>query len=134
MRSIHLLAGFAWLTFGSALAHEAAGPNGGQLRDAGPYHVELVLPAKGKGMHDAKVAAYVFDSADRALPSAGLKAKLVLLSGREKSTTELVPDGDNRLRGSARLDPAQPAKAIVTLTLPEGRTVQARFEFPAPGE
>lgn len=134
MKITPLLAGLAWLTFGSALAHDAAGPNGGQLRDAGAYHVELVLPAKDRGVQDVTVLAYLFDSADRALPSAGLSARLVLLSGREKVSAALMPDGDNRLRGSARFDPAQTAKAVVTLTLPEGRTVQARFEFPAAGK
>jgi hypothetical protein len=134
MKRIHLLAGLAWLTLGNAVAHEATGPNGGQLRDAGVYHVELVLRAKDRGVQDATVLAYVFDSADRALPSAGLKGKLVLLMGKDKVSAELVPDGDNRLRGSARFDPSQAAKAVVTLTLPQGRTVQARFELPAPGK
>ena len=130
MKFRHQLASCAWLAAGSAFAHEAAGPNGGPVRDAGPYHVELVLAKGGTGLRDNAVAAYVTDAGDRAVASSGLKGRAMLLHGREKVAVDLLPDADNRLKGSARYDPAQVSKAIVSLTLPGGRTVQAPFELP----
>jgi hypothetical protein len=116
-----------------AFAHEDAvldkltTPNGGQLRMAGVYHFELVLAKGGKEAKDSPVLVYVTDHADGKIPSKGMKATVTLLGGGQKASAELVPDGDNRLKGSARYVASPDLKAVVTVTAADGKTEQARF-------
>jgi hypothetical protein len=121
------------LTTAFAHAHDDATldkiktPNGGQLRMAGSYHFELVLDKTSKEAKDNPVLLYLTDHADNKLPSAGIKVIVILLGSGQKATAELKPDGDNRLKGSARYAATPDLKAVVTLTTADGKTEQARF-------
>lgn len=124
----------ALLAGGTAPAHDDAyldtvkAPNGGQLRMAGAYHFELVVAKDGKDAKDNPVLVYLTDHADKKIPSAGAKATATVLAGKEKTTVQLVPDGDNRLKGAGKY-PSDPAmKVVVSVTFADGKTEQARFE------
>ncbi len=94
--------------------------HGGQLRMAGPFHIELV-PNQGELM------LYVTDHADNKVATAGAKATATVLSGKAKAQVNLTPAGDNSLKGSGSftLDPEM--KVVVSLTMPNQEAVQARF-------
>ena len=83
-----------------ALAHDIKGPNGGRVADAGKYHVEMVAK-------DTVLDLLVADTAGRPVP--------------------LEPADNRKLSGMATAKlPANP-KGVVQLTLPDGKTAQARF-------
>lgn len=116
-----------------ALAHDDAtldkmnAPNGGQVRMAGVYHFELLLAKDSKAAKDNPVVVFVTDHADGKVASKGMKATVTLLGGGQKASVELQPDGDNRLKGTARYASAADLKAVVSVTLPDGKVEQARF-------
>lgn len=102
-------------------------PHGGQLRMAGPYHLELVLSQDTQAQTERPIVVYVTDHAEKAVATAGAQAHITLLAGGRKSTARLVPDGENRLRGSATYASASDLKAVITLAFPGQPAVQARF-------
>jgi hypothetical protein len=112
---------FAALAFAfPAAAHEAAkGPNGGQVADAGNYHLELV--ARGDALE-----AFVFDAADKPLTPAGFKATALLVIEGKTQRISLEPSG-NRLAGKATVTLPTSPKGAVQLTAPDGKTASARF-------
>jgi hypothetical protein len=133
--TIGLLLGF-W-TAGSPLAgtehnhakghedHEhtpGSGPNGGTVEDLGPYHAELVV--KGDKVvlilqdHGTKTAANVEK----------LKATLLTIDDTDrKPTITLSPIAGGRMEGTGAIANGANARAIVTLTLADGKPVQAKF-------
>lgn len=106
----------------AARAHEPRrGPNGGQKVDMGTNHAELV--AEGNTLR-----LFLFDGADRALPAAGATAQAVVLAGGRQATIALTPTtGTNVMAGTGDFLAARGMRAVVTLTLPGQRPVQARF-------
>jgi hypothetical protein len=102
-------------------------PNGGQLRMAGAYHIELVVVKDSPQSKENPLVIYLTDHGDGKISSAGMKASVTLFAGGTKATAELKPDGDNRLKGVARYASAPDMKAVVSLTAADGKTVQARF-------
>lgn len=116
-----------------ALAHDdatldaMATPNGGQLRMAGAWHLELVLARTATATQEQPVRLFLTDHAGQAQNAQGARASVTLLSGKDKVTVDLRPDGGNRLQGSARYTARPDLKAIVTLTVPGQEPVQARF-------
>ncbi len=73
-----------------ALAHEAIGPNGGRLVDAGNLHVELV--PKGRA-----VDVFVSDANEKPVSVEGYKGTAVLVIGGKPHRIQLAPAKDNRL-------------------------------------
>lgn len=104
----------------AAFAHEATGPNGGRLVDAGSYHVELV--PKGQG-----VDVYVTDANDKPVPVAGYRGTAVLVVGGKPQRIALEPAGANRLSGPASVAIPANVKGAVQLQTPAG-AVQGRFQ------
>ena len=102
-----------------AVAHEAKGPHGGRIADAGPYHVELV--SKGN-----QLDLFVADTADKPVPPDGFKGVAILIVDGKSQRVPLEPT-DKKLSGMAGVNlPANP-KGVIQLTLPNGKTAQARF-------
>lgn len=95
-------------------------PHGGQLRMAGPYHLELVL-------QPGEVKVYVTDHADRKMSSQGGRGTVTLLSGKQKTVVKLVPGGDNVLQGKGAFVMAPDMKAVVSVMLPGQPAQNARF-------
>lgn len=102
-------------------------PNGGQMRMAGPVHMELVVVKDSKAAKDNPVVVYVTDHADAKVPTAGASGTATLLVGKEKITVPLTPDGDNRLKGSGKYASSPDMKAVVSVTLAGKTPESARF-------
>ena len=101
-------------------SHEK-GRNGGQVADAGSYHVEAV--AKGN-----MLTVYLNDhDSDRPIAAAGFKGLAILVVGGKTQRIQLAPAGQNALTG--RADAALPSsiKGAVQITDTRNSTVQAKF-------
>lgn len=100
--------------------------NGGQVRMAGAYHLELVMSKDSKTAKENPVAVYVTDHAGNKIPSTGISANMTLLDGKNKSNIELKADGGNRFQGVAAYAFNPKLKAVVSITI-KGQQEQARF-------
>ncbi|OGA31900.1 MAG: hypothetical protein A3F75_04710 [Betaproteobacteria bacterium RIFCSPLOWO2_12_FULL_64_23] len=126
------LAGIA-LSAAPAFAHDdaqldkAKTPNGGQLRQAGPYHYELVTARDGTDAKESPVVVYVTDDGGKKVSTAGASGTATVLSGKAKATAALAPDGDNRMSGVAKYASTPDMKVVVSITLSGKQPEQARF-------
>lgn len=102
-------------------------PNGGQLRMAGVYHYELVVDKVAKEAKDSPVVVHVTDHAGAKVATAGASGTATILAGKQKASVALVPDGDNRLKGTVKLAATPDMKVVVSVTLPGKAAEQARF-------
>ena len=98
----------------------AIGRNGGQVKDAGKYHLELVV----KG---AALTVYVTGAKDAKVATKGATSGATVLAGKNTSTVKLEPSGENALAGSGSFQPAPDMKVVVSVTLPGQSPIQARF-------
>ena len=118
----HLLAivalGVSSLTFDPALAHGEKPKHGGTVQVASDLSFELV--PKG----DA-ATIYVEDHG-KPFGTAGMKGKLTVLNGTEKSEAELKPTGDNRLEAQG-VKLVKGSKAVASLTTEKKKAVNVRF-------
>jgi hypothetical protein len=116
-----------------ALAHDDAyldtqkSANGGQLRMAGAYHFELVMAKDSKEAKENPIVVYVTDHAGTKIPSKGMSAMAIILTGKAKTTANLVADGDNRLKGMAKYASNPDAKVVLAVTQSDKSVEQARF-------
>lgn len=116
---------------GLAFAHDDAtmaamkAPNGGQLKMAGWYHFELL--SKG-----GEVMIFITDHANVAKPSKDVKGKLTILAGGKKQELTLTPATPNVLKAKLSAPLAKGSKVLASVTFPDGRTEQARYEIGAP--
>lgn len=98
----------------------AIGPNGGQVRDAGKYHMELVVK-------DTALSVYVTGNKDAKIAAKGATGTATVLAGKGTSNVKLEPSGENALAGRGGFQPAPDMKVVVSVTLPGQPPVQARF-------
>lgn len=116
-----------------ALAHDdafldkQAAPHGGQLRQAGLHHFELVMVKGAKATSPSPLVVHVTDHAGTAVPTKGAKGSATILTGSTKINVPLDPGGDNRMQGSAKYAVTPETKVVVTITLAGGAAGQARF-------
>ena len=121
------------MSAGAAFAHDdatldaTAAPHGGQLRMAGIYHYELVLVKDAKAAKDNPVVVYLTDHAGTKIPSAGASGSVTLLGASGKASATLQPDGENRLKGSAKYASTPGTKVVLSIALPGKPPEQARF-------
>lgn len=103
-------------------AHEfAKGPNGGPVVDSAGHHVEMV--AKG-----GELVLFLTEADDKPLVSSGTKnARAVVQDGGKTATIPLQPAEPNRLVGSLPQPLGSGARVVVSATMADGHTVQARF-------
>ncbi|MBX9900898.1 MAG: hypothetical protein K2Y28_08965 [Burkholderiaceae bacterium] len=102
-------------------------PNGGQTRMAGAYHFELVMVKDSKDVKENQVTVYVTDHAGTKIPTAGATGTATILAGKVKTTATLVPDGDNRLKSTAKYASTVDVKAVLSIALAGKPAEQARF-------
>jgi hypothetical protein len=115
-----MIAGAAYAQHKHGHGHVEKGPNGGQMVDAGDYHVEMVAK-------DVAVDIYVTDHDNKPVPTAGFKAVAILSAGGKSLRIVLAPADAAKLTGKSEAAlPTQP-KGVVQITPPAGKTVQARF-------
>jgi hypothetical protein len=121
------------LASGSAFGHTddvldaQQAPHGGQMRMAGVYHFELVVAKDSKAPRDNPVVVYVTDHAGAKISTSGAQGTVTILAGKSKSTVSLVPDGDNRLKGTGTYASVPDMKAVVSVTIAGKSAEQARF-------
>ena len=122
MKLINVVLAAALLSLSiAARADEAtSGPNGGQLKHAGKYHLELV-------MKESTLTVYLTDDKDAKAATKGATASATVLAGKATSNVKLEPSGDNALAGSGNFQPAPDMKVVVSVTLPGQPPLQARF-------
>ena len=99
-----------------------AAPHGGQMRMAGPYHLELVAKEK-------EIVLYVTDHSDRKISTErGVgKAAFQVGKGKPKTSIKLEPAGDNTLKGTGDFSVTPETVVIVFLKLPDQQAQSARF-------
>ncbi len=98
----------------------AIGPNGGQVKDAGKYHLELIVK-------DSALTMYVAGSKNTKVATKGATGTATVLVGKSTSNVKLEPSGENVLAGSGSFQPASDMKVVVSVTLPGQAPIQARF-------
>ncbi len=98
----------------------AVGPNGGQLRHSGKYHLELVV-------RDAALTVYVTGDKDSKVATKGASGTATVLAAKTTSNVKLEPSGENALAANGSFQAATDMKIVVSLTLPGQAPVQARF-------
>jgi hypothetical protein len=100
--------------------HPKLGANGGQVVDAGPYHLELVVNGED-------LTLYVLDEKNSKVSIDGGKASAIVMSGGGKTTIPLAPAGGNALKGAGKFQAKDDMRVLLSLTLPGKGTHQARF-------
>lgn len=101
--------------------------NGGQLRQAGVHHYELVVAKDSKEAKDNPVTVHVTDNAGAKIPTTGASGTVTILSGKTKASVILAPDGDNRMKGVGKYASTPDMKAVVSIALAGKPAEQARF-------
>ena len=97
-------------------------PHGGQMRMAGPYHLELVTKEK-------EIVLYVTDHGDNNVSTEGGVGKASIQAGKAKSKTsiKLEPAGDNMLKGTGEFSVTPETVIVVFIKLPEYEAQSVRF-------
>jgi len=97
-------------------------PHGGQLRMAGPYHLELVAK-------DKELVLYVTDHGDNPIATEGGvgKATLQLGTAKARTTVKLEPAEDNVFKGSGEFTLKPQSVIVVFVKLPGQEAQSARF-------
>lgn len=114
------LAILALLVPSIAFAHgPSKGPNGGQVQDVGPYHVELVV-------NEPNIAVHVTDAKDKPVDVAGAKGTAIVLANKKQESIVLHPSA-NALHGHGTFAAANDMQVVVSITLPDGKPLQAKF-------
>jgi ABC-type hemin transport system substrate-binding protein len=70
---------------------------------------------------------FVFDAKDAKLSTTGASGKATVLVGGKTSEIVLTPDGDNRLVGRGDFSADSGLAAVVRVTMPGQKPLQARF-------
>jgi hypothetical protein len=110
--------GLSALSFNAAMAHGGAeARHGGVVAMASDLGFELVGTPDG-------AAIYIEDHGKPMAPS-GMKGKLTVLNGAEKSEAELVAAGDKLEAKGVKL--AKGAKVVAALVTPSAKAITVRF-------
>ncbi len=119
-----LSAALVLVSLSGAVAHESAkGPNGGPVVDVAGHHVEFVPSA-------AEMTFYLTGDADAAIASAGAKVKAIVQDGGKTTQLDLGPVDPNKLVAKLATPLGSGAKVVVTGSLADGHSLQARFVAP----
>ena len=97
------------------------GANGGRQVDAGDYHVEMVAK-------ETSLSVYVNDKKDQPVDAKAFKGTGIFVVAGKPQRIELKPESANKLSGTASVPLPANLKGAVQITLPSGKSVQAKFE------
>jgi hypothetical protein len=97
-------------------------PHGGQVRAAGPYHLELVVK-------DGELRLHVTDHAGQEIKTDGGVGKATVQQGKAgtKTTVKLEPSPQNMLTGRGEFQINQESVIVVFVKLPEQDAYAAKF-------
>ncbi len=110
--------GLSALSFNVAFAHESAvARHGGVVATASDLNFELVAQSGN--------AVIYIDDHGKPLAPTGMKGKLTVLNGAEKSEAELLVAGDRLEARGVKL--GKGAKVVAALTTPAAKAITVRF-------
>lgn len=97
-------------------------PHGGQLRAAGPFHLELVAK-------DGELTLYITDHGDKAIPTSGGQGKANIQAGKdgEKQSVMLEPVFGNMMKAKGDFKITPETSVAVFVAIPGHDTQGARF-------
>lgn len=95
-------------------------PHGGQMRMAGPYHLEIVAK-------DKEIVLYVTDHANGKISVNGGISKANFQTGKTKTTVKLEPACDNMFKATGDFLVTPETKIVVFIRLPEQDGWAAEF-------
>jgi hypothetical protein len=97
-------------------------PHGGQVRAAGPYHLELIAK-------DGELVLHVTDHAWKEIHTDGGEGKATIQQGKagSKITVKLEPSQQNRLTGNGEFQVNPETVIVVFVKLPEQEAYGAKF-------
>lgn len=121
-----MLSQFAWAHTDVFLATVEA-PHGGQLRAAGPFHLELVAK-------DGELTVYVTDHGDLPILVQGGHGKANIQLGKdgERKAVTLEPESGNIMRASGEFRITPETSVTVFIAIPGHEAQGARFTPLAP--
>ena len=99
---------------------EMKSAHGGRMADAGEYHVEMVTTSE-------VIDVYLADHDNKAVPAMGHKGVAIMVVDGKSQRIVLKPSGDAKLSGKAAGALPKAPKGVIQITLPKGKTVQARY-------
>jgi len=103
-------------------------PHGGQVRMAGPVHLELVVRGD-------EVTVYITDHADKPVTAENGSAKVIIrASKKNRFVVVLRPADDNVLRGTGEFKLAKRNDVMVLVTLPGQDPQRAQFRIGKDGK
>jgi nitrogen fixation protein FixH len=103
-------------------------PHGGQVRMAGPVHLELVV-------NGDEVVVYVTDHTDNPVNTDNGSAKVIMRSGKKnRFVVVLRPAGDNVLRGAGEFKLGKKNDVTLLVTLPGQDPQRAQFRIGKDGK
>lgn len=96
-------------------------PHGGQVRMAGPYHLELVM---GKN----EVTLYLTDHGDQPVDATGGSGKAIVTTGKKKRYTIVLEYAqENMLKGRGEFTATSASTVTVIVKLPDQDPQRAEF-------
>ena len=106
----------------SAFLDARPSPHGGQVRAAGPYHLELIAK-------DGALVLHVTDHAWKEIHTEGGEGKATIQQGKDgsKITVKLEPSQQNMLTGNGEFHVTPETVIVVFVKLPEQDAYGARF-------
>ncbi len=123
--SISLLAlTLAVAPFGDVFAHDTAkGANGGAVVDVAGHHVEFVPSA-------TELTFFLSDEKEEPISSSASKMKAITQVAGKTAQLELAPVEPNKLVVKIAAPLVKGAKVVMSGTLSDGHSLQARFVVP----
>jgi len=108
----------------SALAHDAPkGPNGGPMVTVQDKHAELTVSATDIGVH-------LTDAKHEPIATVNASGRAVIQMDGKTTLVPLVAGPQGQLVGKVSAPIATGARVVVSATLPDGSSLQARFVVP----
>ncbi len=105
---------------GAALAHDPKPKHGGQIVEAGDYHVEAVV--KGTALE-----VFIYGHDDKPVVASGFKGTAVLVVNGKPVQVTLAPRDGNVLTGTSAAELAKPIRGAIQITNAKNKTVQAKY-------
>lgn len=101
--------------------------HGGQVRMAGPFHIELVILGRAAAQRDRLVLVYLQNHMFQDVSSNGLKGIAKILDGQRVTTVSLVPIETNGFSGKGAFDINPSVTAEISITDTDGEVWSATY-------
>lgn len=99
--------------------HGSKGPNGGQMEDVAGVHAEML--ASGN-----TITFNVFDEDNKPIKTAGFSGSVLVVSGGERETIQLVVSGE-ALKAETKKPVAKGSSVTLLIKTDKNKTGQAKF-------